>query len=110
MPVGYFVRYRGLPQPQDAFVEYYRTRHAALLRAFPGIRSLVIHTPANCHDPQAVSADGSDFLAEMQFSSLDALGEALRSPARERARIDFANLPRGTAAVTHQAMFSERLF
>src|SRR5687768_15750671 len=104
MAVAYFVRYRGLPQPQAAFVEYYRSRHAPLLRAFPGIRSLVIHTPAAWHDPQGVSADGSDFLAEMQFSNLDDLSAALRSPARERAREDFANLPRGEATVTHQAM------
>ncbi len=110
MSVSYFVRYSGLPQPPEAFLRYYRDTHAPLLAAFPGIRSLVLHTPSPWRDAYPVDPDGTDFLAQMVFEDAAALAAALGSAARERARADFANLPKGGARVTHQAMLSERLF
>jgi uncharacterized protein (TIGR02118 family) len=108
--VTYFVRYRGLPEPHADFVAYYRTRHAEILRQWPGIRSLTLHVPAAWQDPFPVQPDGTDFLAEMEFDSEQALDAALASSARARAREDFATLNLGGAAVTHQAMRSFRIF
>jgi uncharacterized protein (TIGR02118 family) len=108
--VSYLVRYRGLGGHHDEFCRYYREHHAPLLRAFPGVRGLVIRTPVAWSDPHPVSDDATDFLAEMQFASVEDLDRALRSEERRRARADFAHLPRGNAAVTHQAMLAERLY
>jgi uncharacterized protein (TIGR02118 family) len=107
--VSYFVRYRGLPRPREAFERYYRERHARILGEFPAIRGLVLHAPLDWRDPHPVDPDGTDFLAEMRFDDAAALAMALASEARERARVDFANLPKGGAQVTHQAMRSLRL-
>jgi len=107
--VTYFVRYRGLPQPQDDFVTYYRTRHSRLLSQMPGIRRLVLHVPTTWNDPFPVHPDGTDFLAEMTFADSASLEAAVESKARALARDDLANLPRGSAAVTHQAMRSLRV-
>jgi hypothetical protein len=107
--VTYFVRYRGLPQPQDDFVSYYRDHHARILMRMPGLRRLILHVPMNWRDPFPVQPDGTDFLAEMGFACPDSLAAGVRSEARALARTDLANLPRGGAAVTHQAMRSLRL-
>lgn len=107
--VTYFVRYRGLPRPHDDFLAYYRERHAEILRQWPGIRRLVLHVPLDMRDSVPVAPDGTDFLAEMTFDDAAALDRALHSQERQRARADFAQLPRGNAVVTHQAMRSLRL-
>ena len=107
--VTYFVRYRGLPQPQASFEDYYRTRHSEILLQMPGIRRLVLHSPTTWHDPFPVKPDGTDFLAEMTFADAAAFKIAVESRARAIARDDLANLPLGAAAVTHQAMRSLRL-
>lgn len=107
--VTYFIRYRGLPQPQDDFVTYYRNRHAKILGQMPAIRRLVLHMPTTWRDPFPVQPDGTDFLAEMTFSSAKEFATAVQSQARALARDDLANLPHGSAAVTHQAMRSLRV-
>lgn len=107
--VTYFVRYRGLPQPQGDFESYYRTQHSEILKTMPGIRRLVLHVPTSWRDPFPVHPDGTDFLAEMTFADAAAFKIAVESRARAVARDDLANLPRGSAAVTHQAMRSLRL-
>jgi uncharacterized protein (TIGR02118 family) len=107
--VTYFVRYRGLPQPQDGFERYYRTRHSEILMRMPGLERLVLHVPTAWRDPFPVTPDGTDFLAEMRFASTDALKRAVESPARAEGREDLKNLAIGGATVTHQAMRSLRI-
>lgn len=107
--VTYFVRYRGLPQPQDDFDAYYRNCHAKILGQMPAIRRLVLHMPTTWRDPFPIQPDGTDFLAEMTFSGAQEFATAVQSRARALARDDLANLPRGSAAVTHQAMRSLRV-
>jgi uncharacterized protein (TIGR02118 family) len=107
--VTYFVRYRGLPQPQDGFESHYRTRHSEILVQMPGIRRLVLHVPTTWRDPCPVVPDGTDFLAEMTFASDAAFKFAVESQTRLEARDDFANMPHGRAAITHQAMRSLRM-
>src|SRR5258708_24514513 len=59
--VSYFVRYRGSSSDPHAFHAYYEGQHAALLRQFPHIRSLVLHRPARATDPFPVRR-GDTFL------------------------------------------------
>ncbi len=67
--VSYFVRYRGSPTDPEKFLRYYETRHADVLRAFPGIRGLTLHTPSEWNDPFPVQRAGSLLLAQMTFDS-----------------------------------------
>ena len=107
--VTYFVRYRGLPQPHDDFITYYRARHAEILAQMPGLQRLVLHVPIAWQDAFPVDPDRTDFLAEMTFANEAAFAAAVKSPARAAARDDLANLRSGGAAVTHQAMRSLRV-
>jgi uncharacterized protein (TIGR02118 family) len=108
--VSYFVRYRGASSDPDAFHSYYETRHAAMLRQFPGIRSLVLHRPAPWSDPFPVQRGGTLLLAQMQFDSASDLDSALRSDARRQARADFARFPPFSGEVTHEAMTGKMVF
>jgi uncharacterized protein (TIGR02118 family) len=108
--VTYFVRYRGVPAPQDDFTDYYRRQHARILLDMPGISRLVLHVPTGWDDPFKVVPDNTDFLAEMTFPNAEVLAVALQSKARADARADFANVTRGhPMQVTHQAMRSLRV-
>ena len=67
--VSYFVRYRGASSDPEAFQAYYETRHAAILKQFPNIRSLILHRPAAWTDPFPVRRGETMLLAQMQFDS-----------------------------------------
>ncbi len=108
--ISYFVRYRGAPADPAAFAAYYATEHAAILKRFPGIRSLALHQPTPWSDPFRVREDGTALLAQMVFDTPADLGRALRSDARRLAREDFARFPPFTGEVTHQAMSGTVLF
>jgi uncharacterized protein (TIGR02118 family) len=108
--VSYFVRYRGASGDPDVFHSYYETRHASLLRRFPGIRSLVLHRPVSWTDPFPVERGGTLLLAQLQFDSASDLDRALRSDARRQARDDFARFPPFSGEVTHEAMTGKMVF
>lgn len=108
--VSYFVRYRGASSEPDAFNAYYETQHAALLRQFPHIRSLILHRSAAWTDPFPVRRGETLLLAQMQFDSADDLDVALRSPARRLAREDFQRFPPFNGEVTHEAMIGRAVF
>ncbi len=107
--VSYFVSYKGHALDADAFVRAYRERHARILAHFPGLESLVLHTPVDALDPFPVNPGGRFLLAQMRFESAAALQKALNSPARARAREDFANFPPYEGTVSHQAMRAEKV-
>jgi len=71
--VSYFVRYEGQAENQEEFVRYYRERHAPILARFPGIRSIVLHQPAEWHDRFPVNPDRFSLLAQMIFDTEDDL-------------------------------------
>ena len=108
--VSYFVRYRGSTADPDAFHAHYETRHAALLRRFPNIRSLVLHRPAAWNDPFPVQRGETFLLAQMQFDSAGDLDAALRSEIRREARDDFHRFPPFSGEVTHEAMIGKTVF
>jgi len=108
--VSYFVSYRGACAEPDAFHSHYETRHAALLRQLPNIRSLVLHRPAAWNDPFPVERGETFLLAHMQFDSASDLDAALRSEARRQARHDFHRFPPFSGEVTHEAMVGKTMF
>jgi uncharacterized protein (TIGR02118 family) len=108
--VSYFVRYRGSSSDAHAFHVHYETRHAAILRQFPNIRSLIVHGPAAWNDPFPVQRGETFLLAQMQFDSASDLDAALRSTARRQARDDFHSFPPFSGDVTHEAMTAKVLF
>ena len=110
MTVSYFVRYQGRPADRAAFDAHYAGPHATLLRDFPGIRSLILHSPAAAHDPCPVNDAGLHLLSQMVFDSEDALRAALGSEARQRAFADRANFPEFEGTIAHQAMRAETIF
>ena len=108
--VSYFVRYRGSSADAEAFHGHYETRHSALLRQFPNIRSLVLHRPAAWTDPFPVRRGETLLLAQTQFDNIADLDAALRSQARRLAREDFQHLPPFSGEVTHEAMIGKVVF
>lgn len=108
--VSYFVSYRGWTPDPAAFLQRYAEGHARVLAEFPGIRSLVLHTPVGCCDPFPVNPGGRLLLAQMSFDSVAALDAALASEARARARADFLRFPPFEGSVTHQAMAARKVF
>jgi uncharacterized protein (TIGR02118 family) len=108
--VSYFVRYRGSSTEPDAFHVYYEACHAAMLRHFPHIRSLILHRPVVWTDPFPVRRGETFLLAQMQFDSPGDLDAALRSPARREARDDFHHFPPFSGEVTHEAMIGKVVF
>ena len=69
MTVSYFVRYQGVADDADAFVQHYRTQHVPILRQFPRIRGIVLHRPVDWRDPFQ--------LPDPDPRALHALGDAL---------------------------------
>ena len=110
MTVSYFVRYQGTPADRAAFDAHYAGQHAALLRNFPGIRSLILHSPAAARDPFPTNDGGLHLLSQMVFDSEAALQAALDSEARRRAFADRANFPTFNGTIAHQAMRAETVF
>lgn len=108
--VSYFVRYRGMAADPAAFAVYYEERHSAILKRFPGIKSLILHTPASFHDPFSVRPAGSMLLAQLVFDSAAALDLALASDARRKARDDFHHFPAFEGEVTHEALAAKVIF
>jgi uncharacterized protein (TIGR02118 family) len=108
--VSYFVRYRGASSDPAAFLAYYQSHHAAILRQFPNIRSLVLHDPVAWSDPLPVRRGQSLLLAQMRFDSTSDLDLALLSDARRQARDDFQGFPPFEGEVTHEAMTGKIIF
>ena len=108
--ISYFVRYRGSAADPAAFVEYYATRHATILKEFSTIRTLSLYEPTFWNDPFPVRPDGTALIAPMTFDTPADLERALHSEARRRAREDFGRFPPFSGEVMHQAMSGRIVF
>ncbi len=107
MSVSYFVRYDVHTADLGTFLDRYRRRHVPILARWPGIRRVMLHTPAEWNDPFAVNRGQAVLLVQLEFDSAEALKAALFSDARAEARLDFQSFPAFSGTVTHQAMHSE---
>ncbi|MGC8488885.1 MAG: EthD family reductase [Clostridia bacterium] len=78
------------PADAAAFLEHYRTIHAPLVAAMPGLEEFH-HAPV----PQTILGKGEWFyLARMCFADRDALSQALSSPEGSVAARDLARFAR----------------
>ena len=98
-----------LPQ-SAAFQAYYEARHAEILKQFPDIRSLVLHRPPHGQIRLRYGEGKPCCSRQMQFDSVGALDNALRSEARRLARDDFQRFPPFDGEVTHEAMTGKVIF
>ena len=106
---SYFVRYEGRAENPEAFLARYREDHVPLLKRFPGIRRIVLHTPTAWQDPYPIQPDRFSLLVQMEFHSVADLEAAVASEQRAAARRDFAQLPPFEGVVYHQAALSEEV-
>ena len=109
MNISYFVFYRGGAADPESFIQRYADTHVPILRTWPGLREVVLHTPISWVDPQPVERAGLALLTEMRFDSVADLATALTSPERKDARTDFHRFPPFDGLVYHQAMQSRSI-
>lgn len=101
------VFYRGQATNAEAFVARYRDIHVPILKRFPGIQRVTLHTPANWQDAHSVEPAGFVLAVEMRFDSHASLQTALNSQARSDARVDLGKFPPFEGDIWHQAMQTE---
>jgi uncharacterized protein (TIGR02118 family) len=87
----------GQPQDKGAFDDYYRDTHVPLAVAMPGVLRFAVGHP-QALDP---SQEAPYFVAELDFESEAAMGEAFASPQGKSAAADVANFATGGASMTH---------
>lgn len=107
MAVSYLVFYRGCAKNQKVFLQHYREIHVPILKRFPGIREVTLHTPSAWEDAHSVNPAGFALVVEMRFDSMESLQAALESEARSEARVDLGEFPPFAGDIWHQAMKSE---
>jgi uncharacterized protein (TIGR02118 family) len=110
MSVSYFVRFDITTKDPAAFLRYFRDVHVPLVTRWPGLREVVLHTPIEWNDPYAITRGKSMLLVQFEFDSAAALNQALFSPERAKARLDFQNFPAFAGTVTHQALATEAVW
>ncbi len=89
--VSLFALYRK-PDNESAFLQHYETIHAPLARQMPGILSLEWGRQELLFSPEA---DPWFLVAEMRFSTRDAMMAALNSPQGRAAGADLNGFARG---------------
>ena len=110
MSVSYFVRYDIAVSDVDAFVRRYREVHVPIVTRWPGLRSMVLHTPVEWRDPFPVNKGRAVLMAQLEFDSEEAMNRAFASPERAAAREDFKRFMTFEGTVTHQAMHTEEVW
>src|SRR3974390_983648 len=108
--ISYFVRYSGYSTDAEQFYTHYENQHAAILKQFPGIRSLILHRPMPWTDSFPINRGETFLLAQMQFDGGVEFERALKSEARREAREDFHRFPSFSGEVTHEAMAGKLVF
>ena len=110
MSISYFVRYDIAVPDLPAFIERYRKVHVPLVARWPGLQSMVLHTPQEWSDPSPVNKGKAVLLAQLVFENPESLQKAFASPERAAAREDFKRFMTFEGTVTHQAMKSEEVW
>ncbi|MGY1602348.1 EthD family reductase [Geodermatophilus sp. SYSU D00815] len=87
----------GRPEDPGAFDDYYRVTHAPLAMELPGLLRLSVGHP----QPLDPAAPGPYMVAELDFASEEAMGEALASNEGRAAGADLANFATGGATLVH---------
>lgn len=107
MAVDYFVMFSGSGVDPIEFRDHYKRRNAAALRALPGARLVLLHTPMPSHDPFLADKDPPLLLVQVKFDTTEAAEAALGSEARRRIRDDFDGMPVKDGRVVHETLLAE---
>ena len=107
MSVSCFVRYDIEVRDLEAFLRRYREVHVPMVVRWPGLRRMILHTPAAWKDPVPVNRGRAVLMAQLEFDSEEAMDKAFASRERLEAREDFRKFMTFEGTVTHQAMKSE---
>ena len=87
----------GRPDDPEAFDAYYRDVHTPLAMQQPGLIGLTIGRPASLDPAQSAPY----LVAELDFESEQAMGEALKSPEGRATGKDLANFATGGVTLAH---------
>ena len=87
----------GEPADPAAFDAHYRDTHAPLAKQMPGLVRFTYGHPATMDPAQPAPY----LVAELDFDSEQAMGEAFRSPEGRAASADVATFASGGATMTH---------
>jgi uncharacterized protein (TIGR02118 family) len=104
MAVEYFVIFHGSGVDPIEFRDDYKRRNGAALKALPGARSVLLHTPLPSHDPFLADKDPPLLLVQAKFDDAAAAEAALASDARRRIGDDFGGLPVKGGRVAHETL------
>jgi uncharacterized protein (TIGR02118 family) len=88
----------GQPDDPGAFDDYYRDTHAPLASELPGLIAYHVGHPKPMDPSQPA---GSYMVAELDFESEQAMGEAFASNEGRSAGADMANFATGGATLVH---------
>ena len=83
------------PPDADAFMAYYRSKHAPLVRQIPGLVKL----EATLINRTLLGEQGNFLLSEMYFADADSFRSAMKSPENAATGADLANFAPGLATV-----------
>ena len=87
----------GQPEDPAAFDAYYRDTHTPLAQKIPSLVRLSVGHP----QPMDPSQPAPYLVAELDFDSEQAMGEAFASPEGQAAGGDVANFATGGATMAH---------
>jgi uncharacterized protein (TIGR02118 family) len=87
----------GQPDDPGAFDDYYRDTHAPLASELPGLIAFSVGHPK----PMDPSQPGPYLVAELDFESEQAMGEAFASNEGRATAKDVGNFATGGATMTH---------
>ena len=87
----------GQPTNPGEFDDYYRDTHVPLAVGMPGLVRFAVGHP----QPLDPSQQAPYFVAELDFESEEAMGQAFASNEGQAAAADVANFATGGATMTH---------
>ena len=103
-PCSYLVHYPGPAEDTNAWLAHYLAHHPAIMREFPGIRSIEICTRIDWTGLLPFRREHHMQRNTVRFDGPAALAAALASPVMPRMRADFAQLPPFSGGNCHYPM------
>jgi uncharacterized protein (TIGR02118 family) len=104
---SFLVHYPGEPRDLNEWLTYYLNHHPPIMRRFPGLRELEIHTRVDWIDALPWQRVHHFQRNKIVFDSAEALERALHSPVRDEMKADRGHFPPFTGGNVHHPMATE---
>lgn len=101
---SYLVHYPGPAEDEQAWLNHYIVEHAALIAELPGVRAVMVDTPAVTVSGLPFRSSSALLRNKVVFDSAQALSAALSSPARDALRADVESFPPYSGGSVHMPM------